>query len=169
MKEWISVWMTQMSRILCAWCISWFLTLEYTNLSEFHKYILWYLRNNYFGSTYYKFNFCTNIWNQFFIFIWICINNNSLYSLFKKYWWEFLKKFVSWFQISKFDMRFVTVQRLIDLMGWKVESERMASIQFYCQTTFLNYLNLLMIAILILFTISILKHYQIDEKCHSIY
>ena len=68
-----------------------------------------------------------------------------------------LKVFASWFQISKFDLRFLTIPRLTDLMGWKIESERMASIQFYCQTTFLNYLNLLMIAILILFTILLLK------------
>ena len=68
-----------------------------------------------------------------------------------------LKTFTSWFQVSKFDLRFLTIPRLIDLMGWKFESERMASIQFYCQTTFLNYFNLLMIVILILFTIFLLK------------
>ena len=68
-----------------------------------------------------------------------------------------LKTFASWFQISKFDLRFLTIPKLIDLMGWKVESERMASIQFYCQTTFLNYLHLLMIFILILFIIFLLK------------
>ena len=68
-----------------------------------------------------------------------------------------LKTFASWFQISKFDLRFLTIPRLIDLIGWKVESERMASIQFYCQTTFLNYSNLLMVVSLILFIIFLLK------------
>ena len=51
--------------------------------------------------------------------------------------------FASWFQFCKFDLRFLTVNKLMDLMEWTIESDKMASIQFYCQATVFNYFNLL--------------------------
>ena len=59
-----------------------------------------------------------------------------------------LINFTSWFQFVKFDFRFMTIKKLINLFNWTTESDRMASIQFYWQATILNYFNLIVLLII---------------------
>ena len=56
-----------------------------------------------------------------------------------------LIKLISWFQIFKFDLGFLDILHIRDFLFWNIESTEMANIQFYCQSTILNYFYLLFI------------------------
>ena len=73
-----------------------------------------------------------------------------------------LINFTSWFQFAKFDLRFFTVSKLMSLEMWTTESDRMMSIQFYCQTTVLNYFNL--IAVLVVWALFIYFFKKLESQ-----
>ena len=59
-----------------------------------------------------------------------------------------LIKLISWFQIFKFDLGFLDILHMRDFLFWNIESTEMANIQFYCQSTILNYFYLIFIIFL---------------------
>ena len=74
-----------------------------------------------------------------------------------------LENFASWFQFVKFD--FGMFNKLDVLMFIKCSSEpsKMTSIQFYCQTTILNYFSFILFLILYLLVILLLKYVSRNE------
>ena len=68
-----------------------------------------------------------------------------------------LIKLISWFQIFKFDFGFLDPLRMRDFLFWNIESNEMANVQFYCQSTILNYFYLLIIIFLIVLFLMLLK------------
>ena len=68
-----------------------------------------------------------------------------------------LIKLVSWVQIFKLDFGFLDILNIRDLLSCKIESDIMAEINFYCQSTLLNYFYLLLILIVISWWLIFLK------------
>ena len=68
-----------------------------------------------------------------------------------------LIKLISWFQIFKFDFGFLDPLHMRDFLLWNIESTEMANIQFYCQSTILNYFYLLFIIFLTVLFLMLLK------------
>ena len=68
-----------------------------------------------------------------------------------------LIKLISWFQIFKFDFGFLDPLHMRDFLFWNIESTDMANIQFYCQSTLLNYFYLFFIIFLTVLFLVLLK------------
>ena len=68
-----------------------------------------------------------------------------------------LIKLISWFQIFKFDLGFLDILHMRDFLFWNIESTEMANIQFYCQSTILNYFYLIFIIFLTVLFMMFLK------------
>ena len=68
-----------------------------------------------------------------------------------------LIKLISWFQIFKFDFGFLDRLYMRYFLFWNIESTDMANIQFYCQSTILNYFYLLFIIFLTVLFLMLLK------------
>ena len=68
-----------------------------------------------------------------------------------------LIKLISWLQIFKFDFGFLDPLHIRDFLFWNIESTEMANIQFYCQSTILNYFYLLFIIFLTVLFMILLK------------
>ena len=54
-----------------------------------------------------------------------------------------LVNFASWFQFTKFDFGILNKFDVMMFIKCSFEPSKMTSIQFYCQTTILNYFNLI--------------------------
>ena len=57
-------------------------------------------------------------------------------------------QFWSWFQVSKLDLSFLNIAQINKLLSWEF-SQKLNKVQFYCQTTILNYLYLIVIVVIL--------------------
>ena len=74
-----------------------------------------------------------------------------------------LENFASWFQFAKFDFGMFNKFDVLMFIKCSSEPSKMTSIQFYCQTTILNYFNLILFLILYLLIILLLKYFSRNE------
>ena len=65
-------------------------------------------------------------------------------------------QFWSWFQISKLDLGFLNIAQINKLLGWEF-SQKLNKVQFYCQTTILNYLYLIAIVVILFASFKLIK------------
>ena len=77
-----------------------------------------------------------------------------------------LVKLISLVQIFKFDFGFIDYFNIRKIMFCKLGTDKIVSLNFYCQSTILNYLMFIIILILILFLALVaLKHAPQNLKC----
>ena len=74
-----------------------------------------------------------------------------------------LVNFASWFQFTKFDFGILNKFDVMMFIKCSFEPSKMTSIQFYCQTTILNYFNLILFLILYLLIILLLNYVSQNE------
>ena len=72
-----------------------------------------------------------------------------------------LVNFASWFQFAKFDFGILNKFDVMMFIKCSSEPSKMTSIQFYCQTTILNYFSFLVIISLVALMILIFKYYSL--------
>ena len=65
-------------------------------------------------------------------------------------------QFWSWFQISKLDLSFLNIAKINKLLGWEF-NQKLNKVQFYCQTTILNYLYLIVIVVILFVLFKLIK------------
>ena len=71
-----------------------------------------------------------------------------------------LVNFASWFQFAKFDFGVLNKFDVMMFIKCSSEPSKMTSVQFYCQTTILNYFSFLVIISLVALLILVFKHYS---------
>ena len=72
-----------------------------------------------------------------------------------------LVNFASWFQFAKFDFGILNKFDIMMFIKCSSEPSKMTSVQFYCQTTILNYFSFLVIISLVALMILVFKHYSL--------
>ena len=95
----------------------------------------------------------------FIIFIWSLIQQD-----------QNLDRFISWIQFFKLDFGFLDVLHLRNVFHWSNDLERMERIQFYWNSTVMNYFYLISIALLSIVTLIILRKLSVKiQMINKIY
>ena len=69
-----------------------------------------------------------------------------------------VQRLASWFLFSKFDFGVISYSIVSKVFNWNVEYERMAKIQYFWQSAFLNYFSIISFALIFLSLFVILKY-----------
>ena len=69
-----------------------------------------------------------------------------------------LMKLIVWMQLFKFDFGFVDYLNIRNILYCKLRTERMIELHFYCQSTILNYLVLIIIILISILIVFVLKY-----------
>ena len=64
--------------------------------------------------------------------------------------------FGSWLQISKYDFGFLSITKINKLLGWNADS-KLIQMNFYCQTTWLNYFYLILFWVILFVIVKLIK------------
>ena len=78
-----------------------------------------------------------------------------------------LMRLITWMQIFKFDFGFIDYFNIRHMLFCKLGTDKMAELQFYCQSTVLNYFMLLVIILIILWIVFALKSASQRLNCAS--
>ena len=79
----------------------------------------------------------------------------------------YLNRFSSWFQFSKFDIGVLNQYSILKLYSWNYPPSKMTSVQFYCQTTILNYIGFIVLINLIVIFAFIIKWRSLNDNWAS--
>ena len=75
-----------------------------------------------------------------------------------------LMMLITWIQIFKFDLGFIDYFNIRKLLFCKPGTNKMADLQFYCQSTILNYLVLIIVVLVSAWIVAILKYTSLRIK-----
>ena len=78
-----------------------------------------------------------------------------------------LTRLITWMQIFKFDFGFIDYFNIRHMLFCKLGTDKMAELQFYCQSTVLNYFMLLVIILVFLWIVFALKFASRRIDCAS--
>ena len=140
-------------------------------------YGVWYLNTIFFPNSFGNlFNICgliILISLSISLILFICIGTWSLYAI------EFahtiiifiisssnqdLKELASWIQNFKLDFGFLDQLHIRKYLFWSIRSDEMAEIQFYWQSTLLNYFYLILIILVLLWLLFLANRFLINIK-----
>ena len=78
-----------------------------------------------------------------------------------------LMRLITWFHIFKFDFGFIDYLNIRQMLFCKLGSVKMAELQFYCQSTVLNYFLLLTVILIFIWIVIGFKYASIKLNCAS--
>ena len=118
------------------------------------------------------------IWLTFSLVLIVFIGSRSLYSIeyahtfiifvvSSSYQNKDLMRLITWFHIFKFDLGFIDYFNIKEMLFCKLESVKMAELQFYCQSTVLNYFMLLAIILIFIWIVIGFKYVSRKLNCAS--
>ena len=124
-----------------------FIAIIFIAICLIHSLILWFLIGI-------KSLYIIEFAHTFIIFVVSLSNKNTN-----------LVKLISLIQIFKFDFGFIDYFNIRRFLFCKLGTDKMADLNFYCQSTILNYLMLIIIILISLLTAIILKDFSRKRKC----